>query len=311
MLKIGILFSLITAMTFQCAKDKAHKPTYKANKCVILLIDGPRYQETWGDNTHQYVPHLYNDLKSQGCIFTNFQNNGPTFTIPGHTAILTGYYQAIANDGSQLPNYPGLPQLFLEKNPGSKVDVITSKDKIEVLSNCLVPEYKDKFKAYTDCGINGWGTGYREDSVTMAHVREKLAADHPDFLFIQLKQPDAAGHANDWPKYLQGIVDGDAFAAEVWSLLQGDDYYKDQTIFIVTNDHGRHDDGTADGFISHGDACNGCKHINLFMAGPDFKKDLIIDKAYEQIDIHKTVTQMLSLKNNYGTGKFIKEIMIE
>lgn len=309
MVKTVLLFSAFTAATFQCTKQKAADRQYKATKCVILLIDGPRWTETGGDPTHQYVPHLYNELKAQGCNFSNFYNNGPTFTIPGHTAVLTGNYQDIANDGSELPNYPGLPQLFLEKFPSSKSHVITSKDKIQVLTDCIQSTYAGKHQAVTDCGINGWGTGYRLDSVTMAHVRDKLVTDQPDFLFIQLKEPDVSGHNNNWAGYLNGIINGDAFALEVWNILQANSYYKDQTMFIVTNDHGRHIDGVADGFISHGDNCVGCRRINLFMAGPDFKKDVIIDQAYEQIDIHKTVAHILGLSANFGNGKVIVDAL--
>ena len=95
----------------------------------------------------------------------------------------------------------------------------------------------------------------------------------------------------------------------MWNILQNDSYYKDQTMFFVTNDHGRHIDGNLDGFISHGDDCTGCRHINLFMAGPDFKKDVIIDTEYEQIDIHKTISTMLKLNGSFGMGKFIHEAM--
>ncbi len=306
MLKIGLILVMFTSVTFRCAKEKAYSQKFKATKCVILLVDGPRWTETWGDATHTYQPNLFSTLKNEGCVFTNFYNNGNTFTLPGHTATLTGKYQDIVNDGTQLPDNPGLSQLFLEKYPTKKAAIITSKDKLEVLGNCIDANYNGKYKCYTDCGVAGLTTGYRLDSVTIAHVKLYLTTDHPDFLFVQLKEPDAAGHANDWTGYLNGIIQGDAFALELWNQLQADPFYKDQTTFIVTNDHGRHLDGTADGFISHGDGCEGCRHINLFMAGPDIKKNTIISVAYEQTDINKTVTTMLNLNQNYGNGKIIK-----
>ncbi|MDB4754850.1 hypothetical protein OAF80_00180, partial [bacterium] len=39
---------------------------YKTQNVVIVVIDGPRYSETWGDSTHQYIPHLSNELSSTG-----------------------------------------------------------------------------------------------------------------------------------------------------------------------------------------------------------------------------------------------------
>src|SRR5207253_1262335 len=108
------------------------------------------------------------------------------------------------------------------------------------------------------------------------HAVNVIQQQHPDFLFIHFKEPDASGHANNWQGYLDGIKEGDKKSWNIWKLLRSSEYYKNNTTFVITNDHGRHNNGIADGFISHGDACVGCRHINLFIAGPGIKKGQII-----------------------------------
>lgn len=309
----SIILILVLAFFVNCKRDpQIPTPTTLTKKLVFILVDGPRWEETWGDTTHQYQPYLRDSLKQLGCIFTNFYNNGVTLTEPGHTALLTGHYENIANNGTQYPLNPGLPQLFLErtKKESNYSWLVTSKDKLEVFKSCTNPEWKDKYTPSTDCGVSGNGSGYRSDSVTMAHALQTLRTKHPDFLFIHFKEPDASGHANDWTGYLNGIVQGDKNAWLIWKELQSLPDYKNNTVFVITNDHGRHNNGIADGFISHGDGCPGCRHINLFIAGANILKGKIITDSYEQIDLNKTLCSMFGLIDSFSDGRIIPGISI-
>ncbi len=301
---------LLTALiTLNCKRDP---PVYDEaqRKLVFVLIDGPRWTETWGDNTHQYQPLLRDSLQQEGCVFTNFYNNGITLTVPGHTALLTGKYQTIVNNGMEYPMYPSLAQLFLQRRPTDNNNswLVTSKDKLEVFKSCRTSDWSNVYTPITDCGNSGNGSGYRLDSITYAHALQTLETQHPDFIFIAFKEPDMSGHGNDWPGYLDGIRKGDEYAWNIWKFLQSSPYYKGNTTFVITNDHGRHSDGVADGFISHGDACPGCRHINLFIAGPNIKKGELITQNYEQVDLHKTLCRMFGLMDQYSEGKVIREI---
>ncbi len=315
MLKTKNIASLSIALLlfiFSCKKD-IEVTKYRANKLVIVLIDGPRWEETWGDPSHQYQPYLHNYLKSQGSLFTNFQNLGSTFTNPGHCAILTGNYESLVNNGTQLATYPSLAQCFLQKTKKDSHTswLITSKDKLEIFKTCLQPEWQNAYTPQVDCGISGLGTGYRHDTITYKKTFEVLQNEHPEFLFVAFRDPDYSAHANDWTAYLNGIKNGDKYAYEIYNFLQNDPFYKNQTTFVITNDHGRHPNSIADGFISHGDNCDGCKHINLFMAGPDIKRNAIITNNYEQIDLHKTLSELYELNASYSKGKIISEVLIK
>lgn len=285
------------------------KPEYKTQNVIVVVVDGARYAETWGDSLHRFIPKRY-ALLSKGVLCDAMYNNGTTATVPGHTAIVTGFYQFIANDGTATPEKPSFFQHWLQKSKedSTKAWVIAAKDKLEVLSDCVQADWAGKFRPSRDCGIDGLGTGYRNDNVTFDHAKTILSTDHPRLVLINFKQPDAAGHAADSAAYLKGIINTDNYVDLLWTQLQSDNFYKDKTTLIVANDHGRHTAGYKDGFVAHGDSCDGCKHIEFFAIGPDFKTNYISTTAHDQIDIAATVAALMKIEMPFSNGKVISDI---
>lgn len=148
--------------------------------------------------------------------------------MPGHTAITTGVYQDISNDGKEYPQNPSFFQNWLKQTQqaSSKAWIVTTKDKLEVLADCVNSNWKGTFNPMTDCGINGLGTGYRLDQTTFQSVKAILTRDHPKLMLINFKQPDDAGHKADSLAYLKGIIDTDNYVDLLWQALQGVVYIK-------------------------------------------------------------------------------------
>lgn len=310
----SILFFLISCTAHKPTTEKNESRAYTTRHIVILVIDGPRYSETWGDPSHKYIPQMSKNLAPEGIINESFYNTGFTYTNAGHTAITTGLHQNISNGSKkEHPKRPSFFQYFLKESglPREKAWLITSKDKLEALANTKDKDWENKFLPSHDCGISGHKTGYRDDAVTLDSVIIHLKEHHPVLTLINFKEPDASGHANNWEGYLQGIKDTDEYAYRIWQFLQNDSVYKNSTTFIVTNDHGRHNDGWKDGFVSHGDNCDGCRHINFFAAGPDFKKGVIISEKYDQRDIPVTVAELLHFSMPTADGKVMWELFKE
>lgn len=296
-----------------CSKDKAlvyDFPEYKTKNVVVIVIDGPRYSETWGEQRRGNIP-VRNTLLEQGVMVEQFFNGGVTFTNPGHSALMTGNYENLANNGTQMSNYPGMFQQWIQyrsKKPW-KAFIITSKDKLWILGNTNNILYKNKYRPYIDCGVNQNGTGgYRADSITLAHVLYNLKYKKPEMLFINFKDPDTYGHAADSANYIKAIQKTDEYVGIIWDYLQSDPKYKDCTTLIVTNDHGRHFDGHLDGFVSHGDNCSSCRRIELFAISPDFKKNKVIETPYQQIDVPATISQLMGFPMPYGKGKVMWDL---
>jgi hypothetical protein len=67
-------------------------------------------------------------------------------------------------------------------------------------------------------------------------------------------------------------------------------------------------DGVKDGFISHGDNCEGCRRINCFAYGPDFKKGVIMNTPRELVDIPATIAELLGFKMERCEGQVMTEL---
>jgi hypothetical protein len=307
----------LLSLVLSCAHAPGLKPTpYATKHAIILVLDGPRQSEVWAEKGRPHIPHMDKELLPQGILLAGFRNNGPTYTTSGHTAFCTSHYEDLENSkGSQLPSRPSLFQRYRKASgaPASKTWVITTKDKLAILADTSDPAWHGRWQPKAWCGKDGkgLGSGYGEDPDTEAAALRILAQDHPDLVIINLKQPDAAGHAKDWAGYLKGIRDGDAFAAQLWAFLQSDAVYKDRTALFVTHDHGRHLDGVADGFVSHGDNCEGCRRIALLALGPDFKRGVELPEGGQQVDLAPTIAQLLGFDFDRADGTPLTQLYKE
>ncbi|MBC8266047.1 MAG: sulfatase [Flavobacteriales bacterium] len=305
-MKKTLLISLVLPiMLNSCSKDSLKE--YKTENVIIMVVDGQRYSESWGDSTHQYIPHFSTEIADFGIVNTAFYNNGLTSTVPGFTAITTGVYQEINNSGQESPIYPSIFQYLIEKDSTAPAWIINSKDKLAVLGNCQQTNWSNKYMPLLDCGIDGLGSGYRHDTLTLARFFNVMSEYHPKLTLLGFREPDFSAHTNSWDDYIEGIINTDEYIYRVWNYIQNDPHYSGRTTLFITNDHGRHLDNIGDGFKSHGDGCDGCRHINFFAYGPDFKKG-VINHSRELIDIPATITEILQLNAEYVEGKIMYEL---
>jgi len=313
MMKLLALFGLLILLSSSGvavrdgSKTLPEEREYLTENVIVLVIDGPRYSETFGDSTCQYIPHLAKELAPQGVLFTNFRNNGKTNTNSGHASITTGVYQNIKNNGKQLPKYPSFFQYYLKEKKVSKEKawIIASKGKLNILANSRKKEWFNEYMPANYCGPQGNGSEYVADIRTWEVVMKKLKEDKPHLMLINLLEVDTRGHSNDWPNYLEAIKRTDEYAARLWNYIQNSKHYKDKTTLLITNDHGRHLDGHKDGFKEHGDCCEGCRRMYLVALGPDFKQGKVVEEEYEQLDISKTIAELLHFDMPTSKGKVI------
>lgn len=317
MLLIKLIFLSLFAV-YSCERDVANQtkeegtvghPVYNTRNVIIVVIDGPRYSETFADEKHQYNPGI-SSLLPEGVFFSGFYNQGPTYTNSGYTAITTGNYQEVDNSGQELPQNPSLFQYWLKKNnkPAEACWIFQSKGKLGILADCINEDWNGRFNPAANCGSDGAGNGNREDSITLSVAIGRLKQHHPSLALIGFKEPDHSGHQNNWNGYLEGIRKTDEYVLQLWNFIQSDPFYKNTTSFFVTNDHGRHLDGVNGGFANHGDGCEGCRHISLFAYGPDFISGKTIENRYDLPDISATIAELLNFEITTGKGEPIKEI---
>lgn len=300
---------MTVTLIVSCQKEKT-LPVISAENCVVIVVDGLRNVDGWGSSSKENIPFIATKLAPEGTVLTSFYNDGVTETMAGHTALLTGHYQQIANNGTEQPDYVNYLSLWRRKYNRSIKDawIIASKDKIAATANTNDPDWDNLYPASTDCGVSGLGSGYRHDSITMTHIYDTLQHYHPSVVLINLREPDFSGHAGDWNAYLNGIKQSDKYCYELWTFLQQDSFYKDNTNLIITNDHGRHSDGIGAGFAGHGDECEGCRHIFALGIGPDISNSKNVTTRYNQLDLSATIAYMIGVNLENSDGKLMYDL---
>lgn len=305
-----LVLALLSVVSVQAGEAAA--TAWKTKHVVILVIDGPRWTETWGKPGRDLIPIRDKVLAPQGVVLSDMANDGPTYTNAGHSALTTGFHQEINNSGQELPRNPSITQRLIATGVDAKqVWIVASKDKLQILTDSAHPEWKRKAVCSSDCGTDGIGSNYREDAITFERVKNVITTHHPRFMLINFREPDSSGHGKRWEKYLENISITDRYAGAIWEHIQADPEMKDRTTFFITNDHGRHLDGHKDGYISHGDDCAGCRKIELLAVGPDFKRGVISDVHRCQIDVATTAAALLGLTIPDSEGKVMSELFIE
>ena len=105
-------------------------------RVVIFVIDGPRWTEIFGDSSHAHVPGMWNTLRPQGTLCTNFRNEGWTLTIPGHATMLTGQWQHLNNQGLERPAQPTLFEYYRKAKhaPARDAVLLSMKTKLDAVA---------------------------------------------------------------------------------------------------------------------------------------------------------------------------------
>jgi hypothetical protein len=261
----------------------------------IVVIDGVRYSESFGSGA-KYIPHLFNDLKPLGTLFTNFRiaEEGMTSTNPGQASILTGNWQLIANNGTEHPKKPTLFEYYRKAFDAKETDcfIVAGKKKLEALAFSSFSEYGKDFKASTKCfDLNNNNKVY--DSLIVA-----LDYYHPKLVLVNFPMTDKEAHSGSWDAYIAALENADSLIYLLYNKIQSDPFYKDNTTILITNDHGRH----TDNFTNHGCDCDGCEHIMLLAIGENFEANGINDSLHYQIDICKTVGDIMKFKTPFAKG---------
>jgi hypothetical protein len=173
------------------------------------------------------------------------------------------------------------------------VYVVVGKYKLDILSYSTHPVFGEPYGASVSLAPR--------DELVLDAALTVMNGNHPQIMIINFPDVDIAGHSGDWQRYLDAIRTVDSLMYVLWQFIQSDSLYKDNTTLFITNDHGRHDDGHG-GFRDHGDGCEGCRHILLVAVGRGFPAGHEVSTTRTQIDIARTVGELLSFPTPIAGG---------
>jgi len=213
------------------------------------------------------MPFVWSVIKRHGVLLGNRNSgnnvnvtNGMHFSYPGYNEILTGAADdrnihsndkinnpnvSILEIANKIPVYKGkvlafgswdvFPFILNEKRSGLPVNAgyrhaLTSRPNSTEL-------YLNKLQDQT----SGRWNSVRFDVFTHNYALEAIKKVKPDIVYISYGETDDYAHDGCYDQYLKSAHRTDAYIRELWEYVQSDPYYKGQTTFIVTTDHGRGD----------------------------------------------------------------------
>jgi len=253
-----------------------------------LMID-----QFWSDDLlerkKKLMPFFWNVIAKKGTLVGNREygndvNVANLFKIsyPGYNEILTGFA-----DRQFIPN-------LTVRNKNSNI--------LEFLNNCN--EYAGKVAAFSSWNVMPYildekhnsfpvNSGYemlderndstnmlintvqngveqkthtRYDLLTYASAKNYIEQKHPKVLFLGLGETDEFAHKGQYDQYLQKAKQVDQIIAELWYYVQTDPFYKGNTTFIITTDHGR--GSKTSKWSQHGFWVKGSGETWMAMIGP-------------------------------------------
>lgn len=295
-----IIAMLLPGISFSQSDDN--------DKMMIIIIDGARYRETFGDPDHTHIPKMW-DIAQDGVFADEFYNDGTTYTSRAIPALWCGAWTEVRDtfyNGSNT-SYAVKPTIFEYYQKQKDTEPEDCFYVLKYIPDLWLPSFD------ADYGPDYWpafhSVGETDEDVAM-ETQFVMDTYHPRFLWVYLADVDHAGHSGIWDDYINAIENADNIVGLLWDKLQSDPFYENSTTLIVTNDHGRHDDQHG-GFTGHGCSCDGCRHILFLAAGPEIKNNFISNQYRKIPDMAVTAAHILGLNPESATGDVMNEILTE
>ena len=273
---------------------------------MIIVIDGARYSETFGDTTYQYIPRMQR-LARGGTIASQFYNDSITYTSRAIPALWCGTWTDIRDTtyAGSFTQYTVKPTIFEYYRKQKNLPAGECYYLIKYINSLWLPSFDQ------DYGPDYWPEFHsqgRSDEEVAIQTQLIINSFTPHFLWVYLADVDAAGHSGDWSRYTMAIQIADSIVGLLWDRLQSNPFYKDSTYLFVTNDHGRHDDQHG-GFQHHGDQCEGCRHILFLALGPGMRQNYVSNTVRNIPDLTVTACRLLGINAIHATGQMMDEIL--
>ncbi len=233
----------------------------------------------------------FHQMATQGARTWEAYTIVPSITLPSHTSMLTGVgiqkHQVTWNSYVPTNGFVKVPTVFsLAKEHKLKTAMFVGKEKFKHLEvpgtiDALVwPQPDDDAK-----------------SVAKAFAAE-FGKTKPNLTFIHFRDPDTVGHATGAysPEKVQALKDCDDALTTIKDAVAAAGVLE-QSVFILTADHGAHDTKNKEGKTvgTHGDSRPEDVLIPWIVWGKGVKKDFTITAPVVQYDTAATALWLLQV----------------
>lgn len=276
------------------------------------------------------MPFIWNEVAKMGQIHGN-RNLGSTvdltnsmwFSYPGYNEILTGKaddQRITSNDKIDNPNITILEIANKDARYQAKVGAFGSWDVFPYIVNeerSGVPvnagfelaegndlTSNEQFINLLQPKVpSPWGT-VRLDAFTHYYAMEYMKKVHPNLIYIAYGETDDFAHDGNYEAYLKSAHATDTMIKELWDFCQRDEFYKDNTLFLITTDHGRGTQPLKD-WKNHGEHIKGAGQVWMiaFGAGVSPRGEVNVREQLYSNQIAPTVLNVLHLEMAHKIDK--------
>jgi len=286
------------------------------------------------DPSHQYIPHLWNEMLPEGVLYTNLLDSNYEFHLPTLNAI---------NTGMTYQSFSGIikPTIFQYVRKKYKLP----KTKLWMI-NAWVPKFcyllTNEYPQGTEPGIFMLAPFvYIPAEVKSILTKQELLSlgryenvvkskkiewphwdtiGRPIFLitkrliqrykpvFVHYSAIDIeVAHADPFGRYMLALQNSDQMIYEIWQMIKEDSFYKDNTYLIISPDHERnaycmnHSDNTPEN----------PSRVWMYVYGPDVKKGAIINRPVNHTDIFATVAYLMNVETHHNEGKILQDCFLD
>jgi hypothetical protein len=249
---------------------------------TVALYGGSTAEE----RRRRLMPFFWRVLVGQGQLYGNRVKQSEVnvkniykISYPGYNELLTGFAdplpilnkpqynrnRSILEHLNNLPAYGDSVAAFTSWNV---FPFILNKKRNGMVQNCGYSSLHDtaeSIRAITEVQEkleHKYKTRY--DALTFFTAKEYIRQHHPRVVFLGLGETDEFAHHGQYDLYLQQINAVDKMIAELWYFVQTDPFYRNNTTFIISTDHGR---GRKQNWVRHHALVRGSGEIWLALLG--------------------------------------------
>lgn len=267
--------------------------------CVHPAVAAPRAKYVFIISFDQGNPSLiaktemptFHCMVAEGAHTWSAYTIVPSLTLPSHTSMLTGVgpqvHQVLWNDYRPTNGLVKVPTIFsLAKERGFKTAMFVGKEKFKHLE---LPGTIDELV---------WPQP-DDDANSVAKVfATEFSKTKPNLCFIHFRDPDTMGHKYGAyaPEKAKALKDCDEALTTIRDTIAAAGVLN-QSVIILTADHGSHDSKDKDGKTigTHGDARREDVLIPWVAWGKGVKKDFTITRPVVQYDTAATALWLLGV----------------
>lgn len=207
------------------------------------------------------MPFVWNYISTHGQIWGNRMygnevsvENPYRLSYAGYNEIFTGYADRAVISNRQRNNQNTNLLTYLDALPEYKNKVASFGS--WKLFECILNGTENKIPLnagyqkmqrdslsiatqLTNALQEGFNQPTRSDLLTFVMATEYIQANHPKIVHIGFGETDEFAHQGKYDRYLAQANLFDKFLADLWTMIQSDDFYKNKTTLFITTDHGR------------------------------------------------------------------------